>query len=116
MIEYQREAEHMQKDATERHEQEQAEFEEEVAKSLAHSKRESSEVINLRKIEETLAKQENYMEAHQVQRHIQSLEKQEFEKWSRMRASKIKNLMEQLRAKQQTEMNALRHKIEQGFE
>jgi hypothetical protein len=32
-------------------------------------------MINLRKIEENLAKQEKYMEAHKVQRQIQTLER-----------------------------------------
>jgi hypothetical protein len=40
----------------------------------------------------------------------------EFEKWSHAKAGKMKNLMGQLRAKQENELSALLQKIEQGFE
>ena len=116
LMEYQNEAERMENETAERHQEEEVEFEEEVARSLAQSKRESSEVINLRKIEENLAKQENYLEAHKVQKQIQGLERTEFERWNRTKANKMKNLMEQLRSKQKTELNALEQKIQQGFE
>ena len=55
------------------------------------------------------------MEAHLVQKQIQQLEKVDFEKWSHLKAAKLKNLMGQLRTKQENELNALRQKIEQGF-
>ena len=91
-------------------------FEEEIEKSLCQYKKESGEIINLRKIQETLAKQEKYIEAHKVQKQIQNLEKTEFEKWNHAKTGKIKNLMSQLRNKQENELNALLQKIEQGFE
>lgn len=39
--------------------------------------RESAELLNLRHIEQELARQENYMEAHKVQAKAQKLEKDE---------------------------------------
>jgi hypothetical protein len=54
----------------------------------------------LRKIEESLARQENYVEAHKVQKQIQELERAEFEKWNMTRTNKIRNLLNQLRGKQ----------------
>lgn len=116
MIEYQQEAERMESDSIERHEKELVEFEEEIERSLAQCKKESGEIINLRKIEENLAKQEKYVEAHKVQRQIQTLEKTEFERWSLAKTGKTKNLMSQLRTKQDNELSALLQKIEQGFE
>jgi hypothetical protein len=68
-------------------------------------------MINLRKIEENLAKQEKYIEAHKVQKQIQALERSEFEKWNHAKDGKIKNLMGQLRGKQENELGALRQKI-----
>ena len=115
-MEYQNEAERMENQTAERHMEEETEFEEEVARSLAQSKRQSSQVINLRKIEETLAKQQNYLEAHKVQKQIQGLERNQYEKWQRIKANKLKNLMEQLRSKQKTQLSALEQKIQQGFE
>jgi hypothetical protein len=73
MMDYQQEAERMESDTIQRHDGEMIEFEEEVERSLCQCKKESGEMINLRKIEETLAKQEKYVEAHKVQRQIQGL-------------------------------------------
>lgn len=39
--------------------------------------KESAELLNLRHIEQELARQENYLEAHQVQIKAQKLEKEE---------------------------------------
>ena len=58
-----------------------------------------------------MAKQEKYIEAHKVQKQIQNLEKVEFEKWNHAKSGKVKNLMNQLRTKQENEMNALIQKI-----
>ena len=40
----------------------------------------------------------------------------EFEKWNLAKNGKIRNLMSQLKTKQDNELNALLQKIEQGFE
>ena len=106
----------METETIKRHESEMVDFEEEIEKSLCQYKKESGEIINLRKIQETLAKQEKYIEAHKVQKQIHNLEKTEFEKWNHAKTGKIKNLMAQLRNKQENELNALLQKIEQGFE
>ena len=73
MMDYQKQAERMENETLQRHQAEVMEFEEEIEKSLSQCKKESGEIINLRKIEETLAKQQKYIEAHKVQRQIQSL-------------------------------------------
>ena len=83
---------------------------------MATRHKDSSELMNLRKIEENLAKQEDYLEAHKVQKQIEILERTEFEKWNFNRLNKIRNLLQQLRNKQETELSAIRQKIEQGFE
>ena len=48
-----------------------------MEQSIPTEKRESSEVISLRKIEEKMAKQEDYIGAHQIQRQILEIEKKE---------------------------------------
>ena len=58
-----------------------------------------------------MAKQEKYIEAHKVQKQIQNLEKVEFEKWNHAKVGKVKNLMGQLKNKQENELNALLQKI-----
>jgi hypothetical protein len=79
-------------------------------------KRETSEIINLRKMEEQLARQEDYVGAHKAQRQIAEIERKENEKWQVMRNSKIRNLFSQLQTKQEAELAVLRQKIIQGHE
>lgn len=52
------------------------EFEKEIEESIGFKQKQSSEVINLKKIEQSLARQQNYVEAHRVQKQIQELERQ----------------------------------------
>lgn len=51
-----------------------------------------------------------------MQKQIEVMERAEFEKWNFTRLNKIRNLLQQLRNKQETELSAIRQKIEQGFE
>lgn len=76
-MEYQSEAEKLEAETLERHSQEGLEFTAVVEQSIPTEKRESSEVISLRKIEEKMAKQEDYIGAHQIQRQILEIEKKE---------------------------------------
>lgn len=100
MLEYQTEAEKLENEAVDRHQAELRQFEEEIEKSLSYKQKESGEMINLRKIEDSLAKQEKYSEAYKVQKQLQELERAEYEKWGMARALKMKNLLGQLRSKQ----------------
>jgi len=51
----------MEGESIDRHEKELIEFEQEIEASLCQGRRETGEIINLRKIEENLAKQEKYL-------------------------------------------------------
>jgi hypothetical protein len=115
-MEYQQEAEKLEGETLSKHEHERAEFEEVVEQSIPVGKRETSEVINLRKVEEQLARQELYVEAHKIQRQILEIERKENERWTSLRSNKIRNLLTQLQSKQEVELSALRQKITQGFE
>lgn len=53
-----------------KHEEELLSYQADLEESLGSRPKETSEIINLRKIEESLARQENYQEAHQVQQQI----------------------------------------------
>lgn len=74
----------------------------------------SPELLNLRKIQISLAKQKEYKEAHQVQTRAQKTEKQEQEKYIEDRAIKIENQEQKLFQKQENEMEALRKRIIAG--
>ena len=73
MIEYQNEAQKLEEEVLDRHEIEMKEFQSEIENSIGYRHKESGELRNLRKIEENLAKQESYTEAHKVQKRIQEM-------------------------------------------
>lgn len=116
MQEFESEAIKIEEETRKRHEQESEDFQEGIEKALGPRPKETSEIINLRKIEESLARQEDYKEAHKVQQKIMELERQEFEKWNYAKMSKVKNLLQQLHQKQENELNVLRQRIESGYE
>lgn len=74
----------------------------------------SPELLNLRKIQVSLAKQKEYKEAHQVQVRAQKLEQQEHDKYMEERGYKIENMENKLFQKQENEMEALRKRIIAG--
>lgn len=101
MQEFEEEAYKIEEETRKRHEEETQEFQESIEKALGSKPKETSEMINLRKIEESLARQEDYKEAHKVQQKLAELERQEFEKWNYTKINKIKNLLQQLNTKQE---------------
>ena len=72
----------------------------------------SSELLNLRSIQKSLAKQKNYQDAHQVQLRANEMEDKEKAQHLENRHKKILAAEAKLMAKQQNEMNALRKKLE----
>jgi hypothetical protein len=74
----------------------------------------SSELLNLTKIQKSLAKQKEYKEAHDVQVRAQRLEKEEQEKYMMDRQITIEKAEEKLFQQQDNEMEALRKRIIAG--
>ena len=77
--------------------------------------KQSSELLNLKKIQDGLVRQKEYAEAHKVQQKIFELEKEEQEKYQQVRQKKIVAAETLLIQKQQQQMNALRKKVEGGL-
>ncbi|CDW87163.1 UNKNOWN [Stylonychia lemnae] len=75
----------------------------------------SSELLNLKKIQDQLAKQKEYGEAHKVQQKIIELSKEEEEKYSQVRQKKIVAAETLMIQKQQQQMNALRKKCDNSM-
>ena len=73
---------------------------------------ESPKLLELRKVELELGRQENYIEAHRVQQKANKLEKEEMEKHSKFRSGKKRQQMQNLKVKQDGELDALRMKIQ----
>lgn len=111
IAEFQEEASRAEEETVQRQQEELVRFEEELQKSMPARPKDSSDVLNLKKIEENLAKQQEYLEAHKVQQKCQGMEREEQEKWDVTRECKIRNQLNQLIQKQQQELNALRKRI-----
>lgn len=77
--------------------------------------KQSSELLNLKKIQDQLVKQQEYTEAHKVQAKIAELEKTEQEKYGQVRMKKIVAAETLLIQKQQQQMNALKKKCDQSL-
>ncbi|CAD8075668.1 unnamed protein product [Paramecium sonneborni] len=116
MSEFDSEAQKVKEQTLQRQEDELRQFSEELENSLPVRPKDSAELLALRKTEEQLARQENYLEAHVIQSRIQAQERDEYEKWTSCRQQKIRNLITQLRQKQINELNALTQRILSGQE
>lgn len=116
MEEFNVDAAKLEEDVIKKHKEDLMKFEQELSIEIPAKPKDSSELLNLRKIEQQLAKQKEYIEAYQVQQKCLHLEKNENEKWSDVRKQKIKNNLQQLKLKQQNELAAIRQKIDVGKE
>jgi len=76
----------------------------------------SKDLLNLRKIQETLAKMKKYAEAGKTKAQADQLEVQEHAMWKAKREAKITALEEQFLHKQQLEMGGLLKRIQSGRE
>jgi hypothetical protein len=59
-----------------KHRQDQDILRQDFEKNLPLKNKDSSELLNLKKMEEHMAKQKNYVEAHKVQARIQAMDKE----------------------------------------
>eukprot|EP00434_Breviolum_minutum_P043964 symbB.v1.2.039213.t1/scaffold6412.1/size18292/2 len=71
----------------------------------------SKDLLNLRKIQDTLAKMKKYSEAGKTKQQADILEAKEREAWSSKRETKIRSLEEQFLHKQSLEMTGLTKRI-----
>ena len=75
-----------------------------LEESIAQTPKMSSELLNLKKIQENLAKRSEYIEAHKVQVETQVKEQKEMEKFMFERQKKIVTLEANLIKNQSVEM------------
>eukprot|EP01017_Pseudomicrothorax_dubius_P016473 TRINITY_DN186_c0_g1_i3.p1 TRINITY_DN186_c0_g1~~TRINITY_DN186_c0_g1_i3.p1 ORF type:complete len:245 (-),score=94.23 TRINITY_DN186_c0_g1_i3:362-1096(-) len=111
MEDFQSEAAKAENELLQRHHEETARFTDELIKSLPERPKDTSEILNMRKIEESLARQRDYIEAHKVQQKCNMIVLEELEKWNVTRDTKIRNQINQLTIKQQQELNAFRQRV-----
>lgn len=83
-----------------------------MEQKLSTTFKNSTELLNLRKIQTNFAKQKDYKEAHEVQVRANDLEAKEREAWEVNCHKKILASEATLMQKQQQEMNALKKRLE----
>ena len=81
-----------------------------LEEKLPQEPKASSELLNLRRIQDQLARQREYADAHQIQLKAQELEKQEMDKHIQLRQKKMVSAEAKLIQQQQNQMHALRKK------
>lgn len=97
-----------------RHQEELERFTEELDIATPLKPKDTPELLNLKKIQQSLAKKKDYIEAHKVQQRCMKLEKEETDKWLVIREKKILNQRAQLEQKHINELSALRKRIMTG--
>lgn len=100
----------------ERHSLELAEFHAEMSAEPLKRPKFSKDLLNLRKIQETLAKQKNYAEAHKMKLKADKLETHEMDKINRERAEKYSKKEASILSRHRAELMAMRKRMERGKE
>lgn len=113
MEEYERNATQLVENAKARQAQELREFQAKLLASPLKPKF-SKELLNLRKIQEHLAKQRDYSEAHKMKAKADSLESWELEKQQNARQRSMFQKEAKFKHKHKLELNALCKRIESG--
>eukprot|EP01029_Cantina_marsupialis_P028437 TRINITY_DN776172_c0_g1_i1.p1 TRINITY_DN776172_c0_g1~~TRINITY_DN776172_c0_g1_i1.p1 ORF type:complete len:236 (+),score=64.87 TRINITY_DN776172_c0_g1_i1:51-758(+) len=113
MEEYEEQATDLLQTMKERHIMELQKFQEELIGKPARPKF-SKELLNLRRIEECLARRKDYAEAAKVKMRCDELEAREAERCNTEKQSSMHNAEKKFVHKQSQEMNALRKRIQTG--
>lgn len=111
MADFQQNAEDLERSLLQKQAQQMAELRESLERQLPPKAKLSPELLNLRKIQESLAKQKDYAEAHRVQQRVFEQEKQEQGKYEAQREQKIAAKEAQLAQKQKIELDSLKKRI-----
>ena len=102
----------MQTQMHDRHSRELSDFYQEMASREPRHAKYSKDLLNLRTIQQTLATQRAYADAHKVKLKGDKIESMESEKLSRDKADLYERKEQQIRQRHQTEMLALSKRIE----
>lgn len=98
----------------EHHSMELARFHGEMTAETPRKAKFSKDLLNLRKIQETLAKQKNYVEAQKVKIKGDKLEQHELERINRERGERYAKKEAQILARHRQELLAMRKRMERG--
>ena len=112
---YEHKAAELEEKMRERHQGEVMEFQSQVAEKMQSARPKfSKELLNIRRIQETLAKQKEYAEAHKTKMKADLMEAEEMERFRESQSTKNLSKERQYLGKQQQEISALRKRIQTG--
>eukprot|EP00760_Papus_ankaliazontas_P016965 PhM_4_TR16973/c0_g1_i1/m.78832 len=100
--------------ALERHSMDLAKFHAQMTEQMPRRIKFSKDLLNLRNIQETLAKQKSYAEAQKIKERADQLEQQELEDLKRDRGEVYKKKESQILARHRNELLAMRKRMERG--
>jgi len=115
MAEYELHAEELVEAMKERHSAELRDYQRKLMGKQIRPKF-SKDLLNLRKIQETLAKQKDYAEAHKIKLKSDALEAWELEKWHSERQQDLLQKEAKFKFNKQQELLALQKRIQTGRE
>ena len=95
-----------------RHMQELEENRQILEEKLPQQPKPSSELLNMKKIQDQYARQKEYGEAHKIQTKVTKMDSEEMEKHLKWREKKFVSCEADLIKKQQNQLNALKKKLE----
>lgn len=113
MNDYEAHAENLMKSMQERHLEEMKDLQRTLVVKQLKPKF-SKDLLNLRKIQDTIAKQKNYAEAHKMKLKGDALEAWEIEKWHNTRQTDFLAKEEKFKMQKHNELNALKKRIHTG--
>eukprot|EP01041_Mallomonas_annulata_P001675 gene1675-3235_t len=115
MADYEQNAEELIEAMKERHAAELRDFQRKLMSKEIRPKF-STDLLNLRKIQDTLAKQKDYAEAHKMKLKADALEAWELEKWHNQRQTELLQRETKFKHVKQQELIALQKRIQSGRE
>jgi hypothetical protein len=115
MQEYEKHAEELGEAMKERHASELRDYQRRLMGRQIRPKY-SKDLLNLRKIQETLAKQKDYAEAHKIKLKADALEAWELEKWHSKRQQDLLQKEAKFKHVKQQELIALQKRVQTGRE
>lgn len=115
MSDYEKHIEELVVNMRERHKTELLDFQQKILDKQAKPKF-SKELLNLRRIQDHLAKQKDYAEAHKMKLKADSLESWEMEKWRNLKQQEMFQKEAKFKQRQKHELVALQKRIQSGRE
>lgn len=115
ITEYKQEAHMVEQEMIKKHDMDLSNLEQDLRISLPLFVRTSPKIVNIRKMVETLAKQNEFVQAEKLKAQLSMLEDEELRKSEEQKEKKLMFILMQLASKQKNELAGLQKRISTGF-